>query len=141
MFSRLGYREGSHLVALTIHKPRSLKRVTAAALLAACLVGCSTTSHQPVWVAVKYRSTLVDVNTYSLEPLGRADSSLVTAAWYDDGNDYLLINLQGTNNHYCGFPGSAWRALTEAPSMGRYYTSRIKGSYDCLFGYVPSYSD
>ena len=96
-------------------------------------------SWEPYWVTVKYRATSVDVGAPYFERLGRADSTMVYAAWYDDGNDYMVINLSGTNYHYCGFPRSAWTALRSAGSMGRYYRSNIKGRYDCRVHFVPTY--
>ncbi|MCP3910065.1 MAG: KTSC domain-containing protein [Actinomycetia bacterium] len=73
-------------------------------------------------------------------PLSRSDSSLVKAAWYDTSNDYLVINLQGTNYYYCAFPSSSWSGLKSADSMGSCYLDRIKGNYDCRYeGLVPGY--
>ena len=99
----------------------------------------ATQSWESVWVTVKYRSTPVDVGAPWFEALGRDDSSLVYAAWYDEGNDYLVINLKGTNYHYCGLPRTEWIALQEAASMGRHYNSAIKGRYDCRDNPVPEY--
>jgi hypothetical protein len=88
------------------------------------------------WVVVKYRDTPVNIAGFA--EVGRADSSLVFDAWYDAGNDYMVINLAGTNYHYCAFPGSAWEDLRTASSMGTHYHSFIKGNYDCRYlGTVP----
>lgn len=96
-------------------------------------------SWEPDWVTVRYRPTAVDVGAPYFERLGRADSTLVYAAWYDDEANYMVINLAGTNYHYCGFPRSAWIALQTAGSMGRHYQSNIKGRYDCRVHFVPTY--
>ncbi len=92
------------------------------------------------WVTVKYRDSPVNVRAPGFVELDRSDSSLVKAAWYDTSNDYLVINLQGTNYHYCAFPGSAWNEFISADSMGSHYRDRIKGDYDCRYvGVVPGY--
>ena len=131
-------------------------RLLVTVLLAACITGagCGTSaedlarqdrattisqSWEPYWVTVKYRPTSVDVGAPYFERLGRADSTLVYAAWYDDGNNYMVINLTGTNYHYCGFPRSSWIALQTAGSMGSHYRSNIKGRYDCRVHFVPTY--
>ncbi len=92
------------------------------------------------WVVVKYRDSPVDVRSPGFVELDRSDSSLIKAAWYDTSNDYLVINLNGTNYHYCAFPGSAWSELISADSMGSHFRDRIKGNYDCRHvGVVPGY--
>ncbi len=88
---------------------------------------------------VKYRDTLVDVGAPYFENLGRLDSTLVYDAWYDEKNSYMVINLSGTNYHYCGFGKSDWKSLETASSMGRWYRANIKGSFDCRIYPVPSY--
>jgi len=99
----------------------------------------ATRSWKPIWVTVKYRPTPVDVGAPHFKSLGHRESRLVTGAWYDGGNNYLVINLNGTNYHYCGFPRSAWQALRNAESMGRHYNAEIRGEHDCRNYIVPSY--
>lgn len=86
---------------------------------------------------MKYRSTLVDVGDPKFENLGRSDST-VRDAWYSGIDQYMVINLTGTNYHYCAFPTTAWRALRSASSMESYYYDAIRGNYDCRYvGSVP----
>ena len=100
-------------------------------LTAADALACDRT-----WV--KYRNTPVCLDQFEYGDTSR--SSWIRGAWYDDANDYMVINLKGTNYHYCRFPRSEWNGLLNAPSHGRYYHQNIKGRYDCRLGGVPGYS-
>ena len=99
----------------------------------------TTLAHTPAWITVKYRSDPVDVANPWFVRLGRSDSSLVDAAFYDAGNKYAIIVLNGTPYHYCGIPLGAWSAFTSAESLGRHFNSRIKGDFDCRTGFIPEY--
>jgi hypothetical protein len=94
-------------------------------------------SNKSEYLSVKYRNTKVDVASF--EHLDGGDSSLVRNAWYDDGNHYMIINLNGTNYHYCGLPSSTWSSLKSASSLGSFYNSSIKGKYDCRVNPMPNY--
>ena len=85
-----------------------------------------TQGWQSEWVSIRYRSDPVDVGAPRFDRLA-ADSSLVYAAWFDEANGYLIINLQGTAYHYCGLPSSVWRGLETASSQGSYFNQSIKG--------------
>lgn len=90
------------------------------------------------WVSVKYRPSAVNVGQPKYENLGRTDSSVVLDAWYSATDQYMVINLNGTNYHYCAFPSSAWRSLRTASSMGAHYHDSIRGNYDCRYvGSIP----
>jgi hypothetical protein len=99
----------------------------------------TTLAHVPIWITVKYRSDAVDVANPWFVRLGRSDSSLVDAAFYDAGNQYAIIVLNGTPYHYCGMSPAEWSAFTSAGSLGRYLNSRIKGNFDCRTGFIPEY--
>ena len=87
---------------------------------------------------VKYRTTPVDVGEDKFERISRAASSLVYDAWFSARDNYLVINLQGVNYHYCAVPRSVWSGLNSAPSRGAYYRQAIRGNFDCRFvGTVP----
>lgn len=101
--------------------------------------GATGSSWTPFWVEVKYRSDEVDVGAPYFEFLGRSDSSVVRSAWFDADNQYLIINLNGTNYHYCGLPINVWVSLQQAVSLGDFYLSSIKGRYDCRINYLPAY--
>ena len=112
-------------------KPLSVL-ILVAALLAACSTGTGT-------VTVKYRDSKVDISSPLFEPLDRQGDSLVREAWYDQSNRYMVINLKGTNYHYCGFPLGQWQELRRAASMASYYEVYVRGSFDCRLVYVPAY--
>lgn len=96
-------------------------------------------SHTPFWINVKYRPDPVDVADPRFVYLDGGSSSLVDAAFYDAGNRYMIISLDGTAYHYCGMPQSTWAQFTAASSLGSFYRDRIKGSFDCRSGVVPQY--
>lgn len=91
------------------------------------------------YVDIEYRETPVNLAADSFEYLNTADSSFVRGAWYDQGNRYLVLNLDGVYYHYCGVPGSVWTNLKTAESAGGFYQQSIKGRYDCRNGHVPHY--
>lgn len=91
------------------------------------------------YISVKYRNTPVDINHQRWEKLNTSKSSFVNGAWYDSQNKYMIINLSGTNYHYCGLPSSIWSSFKSASSFGTYFNSKIKGNYDCRINPVPDY--
>lgn len=96
-------------------------------------------SHTSNYVVVKYRNTPVDINHQRWEKLNTSKSSFVNGAWYDSQNKYMIINLSGTNYHYCGLSSSTWSSFKSASSFGTYFNSYIKGKYDCRVNPVPGY--
>ncbi len=90
------------------------------------------------YVSVKYRSDRVNISANNFEPLNKSDST-VKAAWYDSGNEYMVIKLGSTYYHYCGMPGSAWDGLKTTSLPYEYYQDSIKGNFDCRINPVPSY--
>ena len=104
--------------------------------------GSSPSSHEQTqhnFITVKYRATQVDVADSRFEYLDTSRSSFVQGAWYDSSNEYMIINLSGTNYHYCGMPSSVWQEFKSASSFGTYYNSDIKGNFDCRENPVPDY--
>lgn len=91
------------------------------------------------YIEVKYRDTKVDIAHERFEYRNTSKSSWIKGAWYDSENEYLVINLRGTYYHHCGLNTSSWRGFKSASSYGSYYTSNIKGSFDCRTGYIPTY--
>jgi hypothetical protein len=87
---------------------------------------------------VKYRSGPVDVTKHGFENYNKK-SSLIYDSWYDQKNKYLIINIKGTNYHYCGFGSSEWDYFKNAESLGKFYNWYIKGRFDCRFFPVPNY--
>lgn len=110
--------------------PPNARRLLLAALLGvAGLVNAET-------VNVKYRGP-VDLKTFTCETVAR--SSLVKRVCYDQREQYMIINLQGTYYHYCEINARTVSALLGASSMGRYYLANIKGDFDCRTRRVPAY--
>ena len=110
------------------------------------LIGCAGATGEsaqekwtPRYVSIKYRADPVDIGAPYFEALDRSDSSVVNDAWFDESNQYLVINLQGTAYHYCGLPNAIWNALKAAESMGSYFQDQIKGNFDCRVLPVPEY--
>jgi hypothetical protein len=99
----------------------------------------STPTHTPVWLTVKYRADPVDIANPWFVFLDGGSSSLVDAAFYDSGNGYMTVSLNGTAYHYCGMPGSVWYSFTTASSFGSFFNDRIKGNFDCRTGFIPDY--
>jgi hypothetical protein len=87
-------------------------------------------------VNVKYRG-VVDLAPFKCHAIAR--SSLVKRVCYDQRERYMLIDLKGTYYHYCEIDAATVSALLGAASMGRYYQSNIKGSFDCRIRRVPAY--
>jgi len=90
------------------------------------------------YVTIKYRNDKVNISASNFEPLDKSDST-VKGAWYDSGNEYMVIKLNGTYYHYCGMPSSAWSGLKAASSLYSYYQDDIKGNFDCRENPVPRY--
>jgi hypothetical protein len=91
------------------------------------------------YVDIKYRDDDVDIGSDNFEELDASKSSFVRGAWYDDDNDYMVMNLDGIYYHYCGMTGSTWSSFKRADSFGSYYNKYIKSNYDCRYNYVPNY--
>jgi len=91
------------------------------------------------YVSVKYRDNPVDIAAPYFEYLDTAGSSFIRGAWYDQGNQYMVISLDGVYYHYCGLPLSVWNNFKKAESFGKFYNQNIKERYDCRQGYVPNY--
>jgi hypothetical protein len=90
---------------------------------------------------VNYRGT-VDLKTFECRDINR--SRFVQRVCYDKAQSYMIINLRGTNYHYCELPPATYDALMGAPSMGQFYNQNIKGTgsdgpYDCRTHRVPGY--
>ena len=90
------------------------------------------------YVTVKYRDDKVNILASNFEPLDKSDST-VKGAWYDGGNEYMVIKLGAIYYHYCGMPGSAWNNFKTMSSLYGYYQDSIKGNFDCRENPVPEY--
>jgi len=90
------------------------------------------------YVNVKYRDDKVNISANNFELLDESDST-VKGAWYDDGNEYMVIKLGGTYYHYCGMPSNVWSNFKTSSSLYRYYQGSIKGNFDCRENPAPRY--
>jgi hypothetical protein len=86
----------------------------------------------------------VDLEAFTCQDVTR--SSVIARVCYDDANRYMLIQRNGTYDHYCELPKAVRDALLNAPSMGQYFNANIKadgrdgnGPYDCRTHKAPSY--
>jgi len=113
---------------------RPMIRLAAAIFACALCTGPSLAHAESVFV--KYRGE-VDLEPFDCTDIER--SSFIERVCYDEANEYMLINLNGTYFHYCDIDSDTVDALLEADSMGRFYNVFIKGSFDCRTGYVPEY--
>ncbi len=89
-------------------------------------------------IHVKYRG-IVDVDNGHFEHLNIGSSSYVNNMFYDDGNQYLLVQLKNTYYHYCSITSSIIYSWIDSSSLGRYYNQNIKGNYSCQNNPVPQY--
>ena len=92
-------------------------------------------------VDVKYRG-MVDLKSFACTDTPQ--SSFIQRVCYDKAQSYMIINLRGTNYHYCELPTATYDGLMGAQSMGQFYNQNIKGSgsngpYDCRTHKIPSY--
>lgn len=61
------------------------------------------------------------------------DSSCFSAVGYDSAHSVLVVEFRdsGAQYAYYDFPLSEWSDFSSADSLGSYFNSYIKGSYDC----------
>jgi hypothetical protein len=85
----------------------------------------------PKTVDVRDRGT-VDLRTFECRDITR--SSLIQRVCYDRAQNYLIVNVNGSYDHYCGLAAPTVDGLMGAPSMGQFFNRNIRGSggrYDC----------
>jgi hypothetical protein len=87
---------------------------------------------------IKYLDTPVNVTKNGFENFTK-QSSVIFNSWYDRKNNYLIINVNGTNYHYCGFGSHDWKSFKKSVSLGRHYIQNIKGRFDCRIFPLPKY--
>ena len=93
----------------------------------------------PELIRVKYRPDPVDIAAPWFEALQNPISSVVDAAWYDEGNLYLVIVLDGVAYHHCSLDFPTWSKFGLAESLGRFYTGVIRNKFDCAESEIPNY--
>lgn len=89
------------------------------------------------YVTIKYREDKVNIANF--KAINSSKSSLVWWAWYDESNQYMIIDLNGVKYHYCRFPHYIWEDFSKATSFWNYYKSKIKWNYNCRLGWIPTY--
>ena len=93
---------------------------------------CSSALAESIYV--KFRGNL-DLAPFKCESVNR--SSVVKRLCYDSKEQYAIVNLKGTYYHYCEIPSKGISDRREAPSMGGFYRSQVKGNYDGRVYSVP----
>lgn len=89
------------------------------------------------YIIIKYRDTSVDVSEF--ESFNTSKSSFIEEAYYDSNNQYLILNLNWTNYHWCNVPDYVWNDFKKANSLWKYYNKYIKWEYDCRLWNIPQY--
>jgi hypothetical protein len=79
------------------------------------------------------RST-ADLATFACRDINR--SSILQRVCYDQERHRLIVAVKGRYDQYCGVPAELFETLMGAPSMGKLFNTRIRGSasgggYDC----------
>lgn len=97
-----------------------------------------TTNVNAESVDVKYRG-LVDVDNGKFSQLTLKPSTFIHNMYYDDDNQYLLVQLTGVYYQYCAMPSSTVNSWVSSASLGRFYNANIKGEYDCRITPPPKY--
>ncbi len=64
-------------------------------------------------------------------------SSFVGRVCYDARNRYMVIQLSGTYYHYCGIDGGTVSRMLAADSVGRFYSTQVRGRFDCRITMPP----
>ena len=66
-----------------------------------------------------------------VEQTSTPDSSCFSAVGYDSKHQTLVVTFRdsGVSYAYSDVPHSVWSELLDAPSMGSFYNSEIKGQY------------
>ena len=100
-------------------------------------VGAGSSASWNEVVQVKYRGP-VNLAAFTCEAIKR--SSFIERVCYDAKNTYMLIDLSGTWYHYCEIDQGTVSSLLAAESMGHFFDTSIKGSFDCRTHRVPAYS-
>lgn len=93
----------------------------------------------PLNVTVHNRSDTVNLRNSKFESLDTSKSSLVSGAWYDSANQYLIVKLNDLYYSYCSLPAYVWADFKNAVSFGKEYNNHIKGLYSCEGVEQPKY--
>ena len=108
-------------------------QVIVAVAVAIAIAGCAPSPNRdPVVITDRGK---VDLASYQCQ--NDTQSGFITRVCYDAGTRRMLLGFQdGTYRQYCRVPVSIADGLLSAPSMGRYYSTEIRGSgksgpFDC----------
>lgn len=104
-----------------------------AVALALAVAGCAQSGSREPVVATNRG----DVDLAPFQCKNKTRSGFITRVCYDHGNRHMLLGFQdGTYRLYCGVDASIADGLLSAPSMARFYSTRIRGTgktgpFDC----------
>jgi hypothetical protein len=101
-------------------------------------------------VVTRAEAETIDVKYYGrldLAPFACTDvtrSSFINRACYDKAKQFMVVQLKSTYYAYCEMPPSIYATFLDAPSMGQYYNTNIKGTgkdgpFDCRTHAAPKY--
>jgi hypothetical protein len=101
------------------------------AMFLVSLAGASWTDAETVDVQNR---GIVDLKPFACQDTPR--SSLVNRVCYDGANRSMIVQVKAVYFQYCEVPPATLEAFLNAPSIGQYYRSSIKGSgaialYEC----------
>jgi len=82
-------------------------------------------------IDVKYNDNKVEITKDSFEIINNLSSSFINNVWYNQDNEYLILDLNWVNYEYCDFDISEWESFKKADSFWKYYNSYIKGNFNC----------
>lgn len=67
--------------------------------------------------------------------------NLVEWAWWSKDLDYMIINLNRTNYHYCWFTRLDWIDFSKSKNKDSFYIEKIKWNFDCRNWWLPLFCD
>jgi hypothetical protein len=102
-------------------------RLIVAIGVALAITGCA--QHLESVVVVQDRSK---VDLVSFQCQNDTRSGFITRVCYDSGSRRMLLGFQGgTYKQYCRVDVSIADGLLSAPSMGKFYATKIRGRFGC----------
>ena len=72
------------------------------------------------------------IDTASFECKDITRSSFIMRVCYDAKQSMILLNLKGVYYCKCNLPASKFDEFMNAPSMGEYFNTELKGGFHCI---------
>lgn len=93
------------------------------------------------WPDVRIWICYNSINVDSFYKLINISWNLVNDAWWSNDLNYMIVNLNGINYHYCGFSRSNWIDFSKSKDKDAYYIDKIKSNFDCRNWWLPLFCD